>query len=134
MESVSFQLPAGFEKLRKASVALRDLLTRHKVKEDIINGCELALQELLANIAEHSYGEDESRFISVDLRVEGKRLFIHTEDVGVPANVNLEKVAMPDPFDLQVGGYGMALIMELMDKVEYQYRDGKNLWFMSKAI
>ncbi len=134
MESVSFQLPAGFEKLRKASVALRDLLTRHRVKEEIINGCELALQELLVNIAEHSYGEDENRFISVGLRIEGNRFFVETEDSGMPANVNLEKVAMPDPLDLQVGGYGMALIMELMDKVEYQYRDGKNLWFMSKVI
>ncbi|MFN8382300.1 MAG: ATP-binding protein [Anaerolineales bacterium] len=134
MESVSFQLPAGFEKLRKASAALRDLLIHHNAKEEVVNSCELALQELLVNIAEHSYSQDESRFISVNLRVVGKRFFIETEDSGVPANVNLEKVAMPDPLDLQVRGYGMALIMELMDYVDYQYRDGKNLWVLSKAI
>ena len=134
MESVSFQLPAGFEKLRKASIALRDLLIHHNVKEEVVNNCELALQELLVNIAEHSYSQDESRFISVNLRIVGKHFFIETEDSGVPANVNLKEVVMPDPLDLQVRGYGMALIMELMDYVDYQYRDGKNLWVLSKAI
>lgn len=134
MESVSFQIPAGFERLRSASVALRELLSRHEVKEDIVNGCELALQELLTNIVEHSYEEDESRFIRVNLRVEGMRFIVETEDDGIPAIVNLEKVAMPDPLDLQVGGYGMALIMLLMDTVEHQNRDGKNYWVLTKAI
>lgn len=134
MESVSFQIPAGYGKIRAASEALRDLLTRHQVESAVVDGCELALHELLANIVGHSYGEDENRRIEVRLRVERTRFFAETEDDGSPAKIDLAKVSMPDPKELQVGGYGVALIKMLMDGVEYHHKDGKNTWMLLKAI
>ncbi|MFN8411372.1 MAG: ATP-binding protein [Anaerolineales bacterium] len=134
MESVSFQIPAGYGKIRAASEALRDLLLRHQVESAIVDGCELALHELLANIIGHSYNGDESRRIEVRLRVERTRFFAETEDDGTPANLDLTKVCMPDPKELPVGGYGVPVIKMLMDKVEYQHNDGKNTWLLAKAI
>ncbi len=134
MESVSFQIPAGYEDLRIAAKALRELLMLHKVQESVINNCELAMQELLSNIVEHSYSGNKDKMIEVRLQVDGKRLIIETRDSGIPANIKLESVAMPDPLELQVGGYGMAIIQALMDEVQHQYKNEKNLWTLTKKI
>ncbi|MBK9208669.1 MAG: ATP-binding protein [Anaerolineales bacterium] len=72
--------------------------------------------------------------IEVRLQVDGKRLIIETRDSGIPANIKLESVAMPDPLELQVGGYGMAIIQALMDEVQHQYKNEKNLWTLTKKI
>jgi anti-sigma regulatory factor (Ser/Thr protein kinase) len=134
MESVSFQIPAGYEELRIAAKALRDLLMLHKVEAGIIDNCELALQELLTNIVEHSYNGNKDKMINIRLRVEGKQFIVETMDTGVFANITLDPVRMPDPLELQVGGYGMAIIQALMDEVQYQYNDSKNMWKLIKKI
>jgi anti-sigma regulatory factor (Ser/Thr protein kinase) len=72
--------------------------------------------------------------IDIRLRVEGQRFIIETKDTGVFANIKLEPVSMPDPLELQVGGYGMAIIQALMDDVHYQYSDSKNMWTLTKKI
>jgi anti-sigma regulatory factor (Ser/Thr protein kinase) len=134
MESVSFQLPAGSKKIRNASIALRELLTRHKVKGELVYGCERTLLGLLAAITKHSRKEEESSFINVNLRVEGGWFYIETEDDGAPSNVDLEKVTAPVALDLQAARFDIASIKNFMDKVEYKSKDGKNFWVLGKNI
>jgi anti-sigma regulatory factor (Ser/Thr protein kinase) len=120
MEAISFQVPIDTGKIKIVSTALRDLLARHRVKKAVIDSSDRAVRKLLKNIVKYSYGGDKNRKVDVRLQVEGKRFFIETEDVGVPATRELQSE--------------MASVKLLMDGISHQYRDGKNKWLIFKLI
>ncbi len=120
MEAISFQVPIDSGKIKVVSTALRDLLARHRVKKAVIDSSDRAVRKLLKNIVKYSYGGDKNRKVDVRLQVEGKRFFIETEDVGVPATRELQSE--------------MASVKLLMDGISHQYRDGKNKWLIFKLI
>ena len=135
---VSLTLQASYAHLRAGAEALGSLLAQSGAPAELASGCELALQELLTNIVDHAYDEDATRQIGLRLQVENtgqeRRLTIETEDGGRPAEVDLQSVAMPDPLDLQEGGYGMAIITSLMDEVSYRRDGSNNRWKLVKVF
>ena len=134
MESVSFQIPTGYGDLRIAEKALRNLLALHKAEASIIENCKIALQDLLMNIIENSYGSDNGKMIGVKLRVDKKRLIVEIKDSNMPVNLMFKSLTTSDPAELKPGGYDMAIVKELMDDVQYQYKNNKNIWTLIKNI
>ena len=120
MEAISFQVPIDSGKIKVVSTALRGLLARHRVKKAVIDTSDRAVKKLLKNIVKYSYGGDKNKKVDVRLQVEGKRFFIETEDVGLPATRELQQE--------------MASVKVLMDGISHQYRDGKNKWLIFKLI
>ncbi|MFN8412033.1 MAG: SpoIIE family protein phosphatase [Anaerolineales bacterium] len=134
MQFKTFTVKATYKDVRIPAEYLRELLTSQHVAEDIINGCELAMQELLVNLVDHAYEGDAQKEIKVAIDCDGHRVLIETEDTGIPANVNLNHTSMPAPTDLAEGGYGMALIQMLMDDVTCETSQGKNVWRLTKKL
>jgi serine/threonine-protein kinase RsbW len=134
MPTDSLTIFATYGMLRVPAKRLREILSSTKVSEDFINGCELALQELLTNLVEHACENDAAKTILVSFTLESNMLIIQTEDTGMPANVNLEAVEMPDPTELAEGGYGMALIKMIMNEVKYTTENGRNIWQLIKRF
>jgi serine/threonine-protein kinase RsbW len=132
MHTDSLTIFATYGMLRVPAKRLREILSSTKVSEDFVNGCELALQELLTNLVEHACENDAAKTILVSFTLESNMLIIQTEDTGMRANVNLESVEMPDPTELAEGGYGMALIKMIMDEVKYTTENGRNIWQLTK--
>lgn len=134
MPTDSLTIFATYGMLRVPANRLREILSSTKVSEDFVNGCELALQELLTNLVEHACENDAAKTILVSFTLESNMLIIQTEDTGMRANVNLEAVEMPDPTELAEGGYGMALIKMIMDEVKYTTENGRNIWQLKKRF
>lgn len=134
MNTKSLVIYSDYENMRIADQALRDLLQENSVREETIGICELAFHELLNNIVDHAYNGQPSNPIQISMMIEKKTLEIRTEDNGIPSNVNLETVSMPDPLDLMEGGYGMAIIVSQMDAVKYAAENGKNIWILRKNL
>ncbi len=134
MEFVSFQIPARNEKIDVASKVLRDLLERHLVDAAIIDECDLALQELLLNIVKYAFGSDEDRRIEIRLGMERRRFFAEVEDDGAPAVAENTPVKVLEKDEPQPGLYDTAKVKKFMDEVQYQYRDSKNFWVISRLL
>lgn len=127
-------VPADYLSIRDAGGELRALLSKVNASDDLIGMCELVLQELLTNLVEHAYLCDASGRIKIQMWVDKMLLVIETMDTGEAYPQALQKMGMPNPADLQVGGYGMALIQSLMDKVSYQRLENQNIWRLEKKI
>jgi serine/threonine-protein kinase RsbW len=125
---------SNYESLRGASEEVRAFLKEAGTSDDEIGLCELAVQELLANLVEHAYRGEASNPIKLKLRREGNMFYVETEDNGQKVNLDLGSINMPDPASLQVGGYGLAIIKNLMDKVDYQRINGINIWRIEKKL
>ncbi len=134
MFNESVTVHANYEEIRQPCERLRIHLRDAGVLEEVAGHCELALQELLTNLIDHAYKGDPSGQILVRMACTSNHVFLQTEDTGLPANVNLEDVHMPEPEDLAEGGYGMAIIRALMDEVRWEISRGRNIWNLSKKL
>jgi len=92
----------------------------------------VAINEAMNNAVEHSGSPLVETEILTDvnsmtfrMRTCGKR-FDPTSKAAFP---NLDKLK-----DLPEGGYGLALIQAFVDRLDYEYRDGKNILTLIKNI
>lgn len=96
---------------------------------------EIAVDEMFTNIARYAYGENTGK---AELKVEASDgvLSITLSDSGIPYNP-LEKED-PDTTlsaeEREVGGYGIFIVKKVMDEIHYEYKDGKNILTMKKAV
>jgi anti-sigma regulatory factor (Ser/Thr protein kinase) len=110
-------------------------LENHNCPLKIKNQIDIAVEEIFVNIANYAY-VPETGFAIVRMEVYGREVWFEFEDTGKLYNP-LEK---PDP-DINVpaeqrsiGGLGIFMTKNIMDSLEYRYKDGRNIMTMKKAI
>ena len=97
---------------------------------------DIAVEEIYINIASYAY-EEEVGMAEIRLEIcEEGVLQVTFLDSGIP----YDPLAKEDP-DVtlpaekrQIGGLGVFMVKKSMDEVAYEYRDGKNVFTMKKAI
>ena len=92
---------------------------------------EVAVDEIVSNVARYAYG-DKTGTVTLKTESDEKSLTITVTDCGTPYNP-LEK---EDPDitlsadERGVGGYGIFIVKKIMDELNYEYKDGKNILTM----
>lgn len=101
------------------------------------NQIDLAIEEIFVNIAHYAYGTaNTENEVKIVCKYEYKLLTVTFIDQGIKFNP-LER---PDPDitlsakDRKIGGLGIFLTKKFMDKVSYEYRDGKNYLTFVKQV
>lgn len=143
MLSIRFQscehtlsLNNDIQEMDKLEPFLNDFFERKNLDVSLLPQMELALEEAIANVIMYAYPEGEKG--TLELTLEKKEDYLQTciSDSGTPFNplqqpeANLSSSIEERP----IGGLGIHLIKEIMDQVEYQYKDGKNMLTMTKKI
>ncbi len=104
----------------------------------IQNQIDLAIEEIFVNIAHYAYGkENTENEVKIVCKYEARLLTVTFIDSGIKFN----PLEHPDPDitlsakDRKIGGLGIFLTKKFMDKVAYEYRDGKNhLTFVKQVL
>ena len=109
--------------------------------EEVRYNLLLAIQEVVTNILRHGYGEDPSDGAGagwVELRIHHDEERIRFELRDAAPSFDPTVIAdMEDPHadgELREGGYGLHIIRQLLDHVEYQREDGQNVLILEKAL
>jgi anti-sigma regulatory factor (Ser/Thr protein kinase) len=94
----------------------------------------IAVEEVFVNIANYAYPAATGQ-VTIQIEV-GEAALIRFSDNGVPYNP-LEK-SDPDITksvdEREIGGLGILMVKKIMDAVEYQYRDGRNILTLTRKI
>ncbi len=89
----------------------------------------LAVEELFTNVADYAYGDKEGDVeVKVGLDDDGY-VFISLINGGEQFNPWEKEdpdVKLP-PEDRQIGGLGIYMVKQNIDKYDYEYKDGKNI-------
>lgn len=94
---------------------------------------ELALQEVAVNIVKHAYAHREGRIqMTLSLEAHPPRLTILLHDTG--ASFDPARVPPPKLGELQEHGFGLFLMRQLLDEVEYTHSASGNVWKLVKTI
>ncbi len=105
--------------------------------EELITSIKVAAEEIFVNISHYAYGSKNGMAkVDIDLSYNPKMVKLTFRDRGVPYNP-LEK---EDPdFDTDImsrsiGGLGIYMAKEIMDKMIYEYVNGENVLTIEKVL
>lgn len=97
----------------------------------------VALQEMVTNVLRHGYQLDESRPVEVIFEITSEALRITVRDQGPmfdPTRFHRDPCGADASMPTEVGGHGIRIVRQVMDKVEYERVDGWNTLRMCKWV
>lgn len=131
--NVSHRLTCSGAGLRALLDAIEAQLADGDAPAAVAAAVLIACDEIVSNIVNHG-GADGG--VEVSVRVRDGRVAVAVIDDGAPFDPT--EAAAPDTAlaleDRKVGGLGIYLVREMMDRVGYTRRDGRNHLEFSKAF
>ena len=96
----------------------------------------LSVDEILTNTISYAYDDDETHRIELVVRVDDGVLVVVIEDDSAAFDVTAETQPELDASlsERDIGGLGLFLVHQMMDGVEYQRRDGRNVVTLTKRV
>lgn len=130
-------MDAAIENITQAIDFVNEELRASACPERVRVQIDIAVDELLSNIAHYAYHPDAGlAIIRVEVNKEPLSVVISFIDNGKPYDP-LEK---EDPDitlsmeEREVGGLGIYMVKKSMDEVSYEYKDGQNILRIKKKI
>ena len=116
--------------------ALASFAKEQNLPPAAVNAADLALEEHLTNVMNYGYDGSGEHDITVRLSTGPGEFMIEVVDDGKPFNpLDRPPVDTTKPLDQKpIGGLGIHLICQFMDKVEYLRESGKNILTMRKRL
>jgi len=132
----SIQIPNERDKIDLVSKLFDQFGDQHGLSEKVVHDIQMALDELLTNIVNYGYEDDEEHLIDVHFEVQNSSLRVEIVDDAKTYNM-LERED-PDTSlaieDKPIGGLGGFLVKKLMSHVEYYTEADKNHFIMIKEL
>ena len=96
----------------------------------------LVMEEMVSNVIFYAYPEGTEATIELVAESDGKELTFILSDQGKEFDPTLKDDADVDvnPAERDLGGMGIYIVKNIMNKVTYQRLEGKNLLTMQKKI
>ena len=96
----------------------------------------LVMEEMVSNVIFYAYPEGEDAEIELLAKSDGKELTFVLSDQGKEFDPTAKEDADLDvnPADREIGGMGIFIVKNIMNKVTYQRLEGRNLLTMTKGI
>lgn len=137
MKMQDLTLQASDDTLYKVLDVIEGYLNQGGCKEEIRTEILISVEEIYVNIAHYAYGGEAGEVVvQMEIVEESGVCRIVFRDRGVPYNP-LEK---EDPDislsteERKIGGLGIYMVKQYMDRVLYRYEDGWNVLTMEKGI
>ena len=86
----------------------------------------LAIEELVVNVIRYAYLDDDEHPIDIGVGVFDEYLALVIKDSGRPFDPRQAPPHDPDAEDLDAGGVGLILVLDMVDELTYQRADDKN--------
>ena len=122
--------------LERLEPFLMEFFDRHNLDMALLPSVNLALEEVLANVIMYAYQEGTQGEVNLSAKIDNEDILVEIKDMGVPFNpLQQQEVNLDVPLEeRQIGGLGIFIIKEIMDKVEYAREDGWNVLRMRKSF
>jgi serine/threonine-protein kinase RsbW len=134
--TLEIRLANRLEELGRVADLLAEFVHVHEVPATVLPAADLALSELLTNVISYGHSDGAEHEIKVQLAKDDRGLAIEIEDDGIPFNpVDHPPVDTSLALeDKPIGGLGIHLVRKMMDTMEYERRDGKNILTLRKVF
>jgi anti-sigma regulatory factor (Ser/Thr protein kinase) len=96
----------------------------------------LAIEEAVVNVMSYAYPEGTEGTVDIEVKANGQCAYFIISDSGTPfdpttkEDVDTSLSAEERP----IGGLGIFLVKQIMDNIQYERKDGKNILTLCKSI
>ena len=120
----------------KLNSFLKSVAVKINIEPSLAHKLRLAVEEAVVNVIDYAYPADTEGSIEVRMMWDGKKLKVMIIDAGVPFDPTvMEKTDTTlSAEERQIGGLGILLVRELMDAMNYERMDGKNVLTLMKEL
>lgn len=133
-----FQMSVGADPggLAEVNAAFAGFAEAHTLPAPVRRSLNVALDELLANVASHGRTGRDVCSVTVEAELDQERVTVIVTDDGTP----FDPFTREDPDttlsveERPIGGLGIHLVGQLMDQVSYQRREGRNVVVLVKQL
>ena len=130
------QLMASDDTLYTVLDAIESQLESNHCPSNIKTEILIAMEEIYVNIAHYAYGGKEGEaIVQMDVTQDPNKCRVVFKDRGIPYN----PLAKKDPDitlsveERNIGGLGIFMAKQCMDRIDYRYEDGCNILSMEKG-
>ena len=122
--------------ISKLAIFIEELSEELALAPELTFNLNLVLEEAVSNVILYAYGEEKQKEITLLANMSDNNLTFVLTDYGKefdPTKVPDADVTLSAE-EREIGGLGIFLIRQIMDTVEYQRMDGKNVLIMGKQL
>ena len=135
MEDITLQ--ASDDTLYTVLDAIEAHLCKNGCPDSLKTEVLISVEEIYVNIAHYAYGGKEGMAtVQMEVTQNPRICRVVFKDRGIPYNP-LEKedpdISLPEE-EREIGGLGIFMVKQCMDKVEYRYEDGYNILVIEKHL
>ena len=122
--------------LEKVALFVEEIGEELGLSMELQMNLNLVMEEMVTNVIFYAYPEGEEADIELLAKSDGKELTFVLSDQGKEFDPTAKDDADLDvnPADRELGGMGIFIVKNIMNKVTYQRLEGKNLLTMTKGI
>lgn len=122
--------------ISKLAIFIEELGEEFGLSSELVFNLNLVLEEAVSNVILYAYPKEEHQIISLIARKKDNQLIFVLTDSGK----EFDPTQAPDADitlsaeDRPIGGLGIFLIRQIMNTVEYQRIEGKNVLTLGKEL
>ena len=134
--SEEITLPSDIKEVETLGAFVKQTCEHMNVGKPLVGKIRLAIEEAVVNVMEYAYPTGTTGEVTIRMTSDGHRLKIIITDTGNPFNPT-EVSAADTTLSVEerpIGGLGILLVRELMDSINYERIDGKNILTLRKII
>lgn len=124
------------EEISKLPLFIEELGNELGLSPELIFNLNLVLEEAISNVVLYAYPKEEHEIITLTAKkIENQLIFILTD-----SGKEFDPTQIPDADitlsaeERSIGGLGIFLIRQIMNRVEYQRIEGKNVLTLGKEL
>ena len=120
----------------KFSAFMKSVLKKLNIEKSLARQLRLAVEEAVVNVIDYAYPSGIEGDIEIHVMSDGGTLKTIIIDSGVAFDPTAKEKADTSlsAEDRQIGGLGILLVRELMDAINYERENGKNILTLIKTI
>ena len=132
----SLTLPNDIETIPQLNEFIDTVAEEIGLDMSLTMSLNLAIEEAVVNVMEYAYLEGEQGNVDIEVSADERWLTFIISDNGIPFDPTTQKDADTtlSAEERPIGGLGIFLVRQLMDSINYQRKDGKNILTLSKKM
>lgn len=136
IHSLDLTLKNQLSEISRMNNSFNTFADQHGIAAKISCTMEMVFDELLNNIISYAYADENEHQIEVKVEFSGNDLVLTLSDDGIPFNPFQKETPNTklSVEDRSIGGLGIFLVRQMMDKVSYQRKVDKNVVTLIKTI
>lgn len=131
-----FEIENRIEEISSLAVKIEKLAKDWNLSSELTMNINLVVEEALSNIIFYAFKDKENRKIQIIISLQKKDIVIEIKDSGIafnPLKQEAPDISLPAE-ERPIGGLGIFLISQIMDKINYKRESNQNVLTLKKSI